>query len=199
MRPSRHQGFPYTELHRLNTCLTVRAHEANSHQKQGWEQFTQRVIDLVAANCDKGVVFIAWGKPASERVKKIDTKKHLKLESVHPSPLSAARGFFDCAHFVKANDWLTTKYGIDSVVNWDCLAVGNQDQKKAVSSDHESKRPIPNLEDEVGQVGPTGAAVVNEAQRQPNPAALSTEESFGITTEEEAFFANVEDTGDVKQ
>lgn len=105
----------------LNTCLTVRAHQANSHQKHGWEQFTQKVLDVVAAR-DQGAVFMAWGKPAQERVKGLDTKKHMKLESVHPSPLSAARGFFDCAHFLKANDWLTQRYTIEGVIDWDSLA-----------------------------------------------------------------------------
>ena len=77
----------------LNTCLTVRAHEANSHAGKGWERFTQKVIDIVAQRRTKGVVFLAWGKPAGERVKKVDKVKHHILQSVHPSPLSASRGF----------------------------------------------------------------------------------------------------------
>ncbi|KAL2063791.1 hypothetical protein VTL71DRAFT_5596 [Oculimacula yallundae] len=79
----------------LNTCLTVRAHEANSHSNRGWEKFTQKVIDLVAAKRTKGVVFLAWGTPAGKRVGKVDRKMHLVLMSVHPSPLSASRGWFD--------------------------------------------------------------------------------------------------------
>lgn len=77
----------------LNTCLTVEAHKANSHAKHGWESFTQKVIDLVAQKRNKGVVFLAWGKPAQDRCKSINKTKHLVLSSVHPSPLSAHKGF----------------------------------------------------------------------------------------------------------
>ena len=108
----------------LNTCLTVRAHEANSHANRGWERFTQRVIDLVAAKRTRGVVFMAWGTPAGKRVLKVDAKRHLVLKSVHPSPLSAARGFFDCGHFRKANDWLATRYGAGSEIDWDLNQIG---------------------------------------------------------------------------
>ena len=80
----------------LNTCLTVRAHEANSHAGKGWERFTQKVIDIVAQRRTRGVVFLAWGKPAGLRVKKVDKVKHCILQSVHPSPLSAAGGFVSC-------------------------------------------------------------------------------------------------------
>ena len=77
----------------LNTCLTVRAHEANSHANQGWEKFTQKVIDIVAKKRTNGVVFLAWGNPAAKRVAKLDKVRHCVLQSVHPSPLSAPRGF----------------------------------------------------------------------------------------------------------
>ncbi len=77
----------------LNTCLTVRAHEANSHAGKGWEAFTQKVIDTVARVRTRGVVFLAWGTPAGKRVSTVNQSKHLVLKSVHPSPLSAARGF----------------------------------------------------------------------------------------------------------
>lgn len=102
----------------LNTCLTVRAHEANSHANRGWERFTQRVIDLVAARRASGVVFMAWGTPAGKRVVKINPERHLVLKSVHPSPLSASRGFFDCGHFKKANAWLVARYGKGGDVDW---------------------------------------------------------------------------------
>lgn len=102
----------------LNTCLTVRAHEANSHANRGWERFTQKVIDLVAARRTHGAVFMAWGIPAGKRVVKVDTQKHLVLKSVHPSPLSASRGFFDCGHFRKANEWLATRYGDEGEIDW---------------------------------------------------------------------------------
>ncbi|KAH7375900.1 uracil-DNA glycosylase [Plectosphaerella cucumerina] len=102
----------------LNTCLTVRAHEAYSHSNRGWEQFTQRVIDLVAAKRTRGVVFVAWGTPAGKRVIKIDQSRHLVLKSVHPSPLSASRGFFDCGHFRKSNEWLVKRYGEGAEIDW---------------------------------------------------------------------------------
>jgi uracil-DNA glycosylase len=80
----------------LNTCLTVRAHQANSHSNKGWEKFTQKVIDLVARVRTHGVVFLAWGRPAGTRVAKINKEKHCILQSVHPSPLSAHQGFVGC-------------------------------------------------------------------------------------------------------
>ncbi len=108
----------------LNTCLTVRAHEANSHANRGWERFTQKVIDLVAAKRTRGVAFMAWGSPAGKRVIKVDAKRHLVLKSVHPSPLSASRGFFTCAHFRLANEWLVKRYGEAGEIDW-ALAEGN--------------------------------------------------------------------------
>ena len=102
----------------LNTCLTVRAHEANSHAKKGWEKFTQRVIDLVAQKRTRGVVFLAWGKPAQDRCKAINGSKHLVLKSVHPSPLSAHKGFMECGHFKQANEWLRERYGEEGEIDW---------------------------------------------------------------------------------
>ncbi|MCJ1397659.1 uracil DNA glycosylase [Xylographa trunciseda] len=102
----------------LNTCLTVRAHQANSHAGHGWEEFTQKVIDTVAKVRTKGVVFLAWGMPAKKRVKGVAKPRHCVLESVHPSPFSAANGFFDCGHFKKANVWLKEKYGDDGEIDW---------------------------------------------------------------------------------
>jgi uracil DNA glycosylase len=77
----------------LNACLTVRAHTANSHEGRGWERLTQRVIDTVARVRTRGVVFMAWGNAAAKRVAKVNRSRHLVLQSVHPSPLSASRGF----------------------------------------------------------------------------------------------------------
>lgn len=108
----------------LNTCLTVRAHEANSHSNRGWERFTQKVIDLVAQKRTRGVVFMAWGTPAGKRVQKIDRQRHLVLQSVHPSPLSASRGFFDCNHFKLSNEWLSSRYGPGEDIDW-ALVPGN--------------------------------------------------------------------------
>lgn len=101
----------------LNTCLTVRAHAANSHAKKGWERFTQKVIDVVAKQRKGGVVFLAWGASAEKRVARVGSN-HLVLRSVHPSPLSAHRGFFECGHFRKTNEWLVEKYGEDGKIDW---------------------------------------------------------------------------------
>jgi len=81
----------------LNECLTVNTSEANNHSSKGWERLTQKVIDVVAAW--KGVVILAWGKPAEKRVANIDRRKHAVLLSVHPSPLSASRGFVSSCRF----------------------------------------------------------------------------------------------------
>ncbi|KAF2267672.1 uracil-DNA glycosylase [Lojkania enalia] len=102
----------------INTCLTVRRGEANSHSGKGWEQLTQKVIDTVAKVRTGGVVFLAWGKPAEGRVKGVNSDKHCILKSVHPSPLSASRGWFDCHHFKKTNDWLIQRYGKGSEIDW---------------------------------------------------------------------------------
>ncbi|ORY11993.1 uracil-DNA glycosylase [Clohesyomyces aquaticus] len=102
----------------INTVLTVRRSEANSHQGKGWEQLTQKVIDTVAKVRTNGVVFLAWGTPAANRVKGVPVDKHLILKSVHPSPLSASRGWFDCGHFKKTNEWLVKRYGKDSEIDW---------------------------------------------------------------------------------
>ncbi|KAL6241397.1 uracil DNA glycosylase [Rhinocladiella similis] len=102
----------------LNTCLTVRAGQANSHANHGWEKFTQKVIDTVVKLRTRGVVFLAWGSPAQKRCTGITGARHLVLKSVHPSPLSAHKGFFDCGHFKKADEWLESRYGSDGVIDW---------------------------------------------------------------------------------
>jgi uracil-DNA glycosylase len=100
----------------LNATLTVRAHQAGSHQKRGWEQFTDRVISII--NSEKqNIVFFLWGAYAQKKGESIDRTKHLVLESVHPSPLSASRGFFGNKHFSKCNDYLIAN-GIQPV-NWE--------------------------------------------------------------------------------
>jgi uracil-DNA glycosylase len=90
----------------LNATLTVRANMAGSHQKKGWEQFTDAVIHQVADQLDH-VVFILWGNYAISKGEFIDSQKHLILKSVHPSPLSANRGFFGNKQFSRANNYLT--------------------------------------------------------------------------------------------
>ena len=92
----------------LNATLTVRANTAGSHQKKGWEQFTDAVIHLVA-NRMENVVFILWGNYAISKGEFIDSRKHLVLKSVHPSPLSASRGFFGNKQFSTTNKYLKDK------------------------------------------------------------------------------------------
>ena len=89
----------------LNATLTVRAHAAGSHQKRGWEEFTDAVIRKVSETKDH-VVFILWGSYAQSKMQLIDTSRHCVLRSAHPSPLSAYRGFFGNKHFSQANDYL---------------------------------------------------------------------------------------------
>ena len=86
----------------LNTVLTVRAHQANSHRGIGWEQFTDAVIRAVDAQ-DRPIVFLLWGRPAQMKKSMLHNPKHLILEAPHPSPLSAYRGFFGCKHFSQTN------------------------------------------------------------------------------------------------
>ena len=89
----------------LNTVLTVREGEANSHQKKGWERFTDRVIEVLNEREDP-IVFVLWGKPAQQKATMIDTTKHIIIQSFHPSPLSASRGFFGSKPFSKVNEAL---------------------------------------------------------------------------------------------
>ncbi|KAF8656815.1 hypothetical protein AX16_002364 [Volvariella volvacea WC 439] len=115
----------------LNTCLTVRAGSPGSHSNKGWEDFTDKVVDVVdkygGANLTdvngnngvgRGVVFLAWGAWAAKRVAKLDKAKHLILKSAHPSPFSANKGFLGNGHFKKANEWLQKKYGPEAKVDW---------------------------------------------------------------------------------
>ena len=89
----------------LNTVLTVRAHEANSHKGRGWEQFTDAVIKVVN-EIDRPIVYFLWGAPAQKKAAMLNNPKHLILQAPHPSPLSAYRGFFGCGHFSKCNEFL---------------------------------------------------------------------------------------------
>ena len=99
----------------LNTVLTVESGKANSHKSKGWETFTDSIIKQVDA-LDRPVVFLLWGSPAQKKKKLLTNPKHLVLESVHPSPLSAYRGFLDCGHFKAANEFL--KQNNISEINW---------------------------------------------------------------------------------
>jgi len=89
----------------LNATLTVRAHQPGSHQKKGWEEFTDAVIDCINVHCGHAV-FMLWGSQARKKAAKVDRNKHLVLESAHPSPLSAHRGFIGNGHFGLTNKYL---------------------------------------------------------------------------------------------
>ncbi|KAM7278329.1 hypothetical protein ACFE04_005463 [Oxalis oulophora] len=89
----------------LNAVLTVRCHQANSHQKKGWEQFTDAVIKTISLK-KEGIVFLLWGNSAQEKLRLIDQKRHHILKAAHPSGLSAHRGFFGCKHFSRTNQLL---------------------------------------------------------------------------------------------
>lgn len=99
----------------LNATLTVRAHEAGSHQNHGWERFTDAAISKLSEQRE-GLVFLLWGNYAKQKEAIIDTSKHYILSTVHPSPLSAHRGFFGCKHFSKTNEILR-KLG-KTEINW---------------------------------------------------------------------------------
>jgi len=105
----------------LNAVLTVRSGKANSHKDRGWEKFTDVIIRHVSSEL-RNVVFMLWGSYAQKKGANICKKSHLVLKSVHPSPLSAHHGYFECAHFTKAN-----KYLVDmnrEPVDWNCLSTG---------------------------------------------------------------------------
>jgi uracil-DNA glycosylase len=151
----------------LNTCLTVRAHEANSHSNRGWERFTQKVIDLVSQKRTRGVVFMAWGTPAGKRVQKIDKQRHLILQSVHPSPLSASRGFYDCGQFKTANDWLIKRYGDEGEIDW-ALAPGTTTKAVAAVVAEASSTPDVSAEVEAKvevKTGTNGPATVTTIKK----------------------------------
>lgn len=97
----------------LNAVLTVRAHQANSHQGIGWEQFTDAAIRILNEQ-DRPIVYLLWGTPAQKKAAQVNNPKHLLLKAPHPSPLSAYRGFFGCKHFSKANQFLVDN-GIEPI------------------------------------------------------------------------------------
>lgn len=97
----------------LNAVLTVRAHQANSHQGIGWEKFTDAAIRILNEQ-DRPIVYLLWGAPAQKKAAQVNNPKHLLLKAPHPSPLSAYRGFFGCKHFSKANEFLKAN-GIEPV------------------------------------------------------------------------------------
>lgn len=165
----------------LNTCLTVEAHQAGSHQKKGWEAFTQKVIDTVVKVRSRGVVFIAWGTPAQQRCARITGAKHLVLKGVHPSPLAAHKGFFGCGHFRKTNDWLEERYGKDGIINW------NLDVQKPIAAPGVKNEPVKVTASQTKNVkedGPTTALPVTDKGK---PAVVK--EDFDDEEDEDAIEA----------
>ena len=92
----------------LNTVLTVVESSPNAHQNKGWERWTDHIIEMISSQ-KENVVFILWGKPAQAKIKLIDVQKHLVIQSAHPSPLAAYRGFFGSKPFSKANNYLKSQ------------------------------------------------------------------------------------------
>lgn len=99
----------------LNATLTVEAHKAGSHQAKGWESFTDATIRALNEKRE-GIVYLLWGNYAQQKASFVDTNKNLVLKTVHPSPLSAYRGFIGCGHFSQANNYLKSK-GLQEI-NW---------------------------------------------------------------------------------
>lgn len=97
----------------LNTVLTVRAHQANSHRGIGWEDFTNAVIRILNEQ-DRPIVFLLWGRPAQNKMSMLHNPNHIILTAPHPSPLSAYRGFFGCRHFSKTNEFLV-QHGLEPI------------------------------------------------------------------------------------
>ena len=97
----------------LNTVLTVRAHDPNSHKGYGWEKFTDAIIKVVNS-IDRPIVYFLWGAPAQKKKAMLNNPKHLILEAPHPSPLSAYRGFFGCKHFSRCNEFLVAN-GVEPI------------------------------------------------------------------------------------
>lgn len=98
----------------LNAVLSVEAGRAGSHQKRGWEEFTDAIVARLNAERE-GLVFMLWGSYAQAKAAKVDPRRHLLLRAPHPSPLSAHRGFIGCGHFSKANHWLARR---DRGIDW---------------------------------------------------------------------------------
>lgn len=105
----------------LNTVLTVRAHAANSHKNIGWEEFTNAAIRILNEQ-DRPIVFLLWGRPAQMKKAMLNNPKHLILESPHPSPLSAYRGFFRSRPFSRTNKFLTAN-GLEPI-DWQIENIG---------------------------------------------------------------------------
>ena len=106
----------------LNTVLTVRAHQANSHQGHGWEQFTDAILEAVNQE-DRPIVYLLWGRPAQSKIPMLTNPKHLIIKAPHPSPISAYRGFFGCRHFSQTNAFLESHGAVP--IDWQIENIHN--------------------------------------------------------------------------
>lgn len=111
----------------LNTVLTVKQAQAHAHAKLGWEKFTDAIIEEINQN-NNGCCFLLWGSHAQKKGNNINPNKHCILTSVHPSPLSAYRGFFGCQHFSMANQWLIKKH--KTVIDWSVSPIRSEHQTR---------------------------------------------------------------------
>lgn len=117
----------------LNNCLTVEAHKANSHANKGWERFTEKVLEAVL-KYNNGVCLMAWGSPAAKRIAQVKPNAdNIVLKTVHPSPLSASRGWFGCGHFIAANKYLKARFG--TTINWTDINNDAEHQAESKSND----------------------------------------------------------------
>ncbi|MBU7320563.1 uracil-DNA glycosylase [Paenibacillus oleatilyticus] len=114
----------------LNTVLTVRQGEAHSHKGQGWETFTDRVISLLNER-EKPIVFVLWGSPAQQKMQLITERRHFIVRSVHPSPLSAHRGFFGSRPFSQVNDFLRSIGSVE--IDWQLPNLGVQSRSSGTA------------------------------------------------------------------
>lgn len=159
----------------LNACLTVEAHKANSHANHGWEIFTEQVLRTVLKT-NPHVCLLAWGTPAAKRVDKLKPgQNHCVFKCVHPSPLSASRGWFGSAHFKKANEWLKSQ-GLEEV-DWNLVKhtekPSTKPAEKSRKPTQESKKPS---EMNSGQASPPKTLegqVSNEAKPMGSSRELS--------------------------
>ncbi|KAF2400023.1 uracil-DNA glycosylase [Trichodelitschia bisporula] len=165
----------------LNTCLTVRAHEANSHSNKGWERFTQKVIDTVVKNRRNGVVFLAWGSPAQKRCATVGSP-HVVLKSVHPSPLSASRGWYDCGHFKKANAWLAERYGPEGQIDWNLNSTPGAPPAKDLPKleDKEAESTKPEVEE---SMAPEGEETESTKKEKAEPKTAEGKEAESAKSE----------------
>ncbi|TGZ76964.1 uracil-DNA glycosylase [Ascodesmis nigricans] len=168
----------------LNACLTVVQASANSHSGKGWEALTQKVIEVVAKRRTRGVVFMAWGSPAGKRVAGVEREKgrHCVLKSVHPSPLSAHKGFLDCGHFKAANEWLQTRYGDDGPIDWSLHGPPVGIPQSRISASSSTPNPDPNS---------ASAAPATKNTSTKKKAEKENEEDYFDNDEEEAMMAAV--------